>query len=164
MYRTRVPLPISAIAPIVVALVCGMLLGADIRTAPAQEGPESPIDVKGLVIEVLPTAYPRLIACLRERGSLRAADGAGAGYRLSMGANGLTVQGSLPADLEGNPEGSSAEFLLLDARPDRVTWRGAGIPGGRFVIDDPQDDTALGLWYIALHAAAAAIGAASCVP
>ena len=74
------PLPIASFTA---ALVCWMLLGADIPAAPAQEGPESPIDVKGLVTEVLPTAYPRLIACLREHGSLRAADGAVAGYRLS---------------------------------------------------------------------------------
>ncbi len=151
-----------------------MLLGADIPAAPAQEGPESPIDVKGLVTEVLPTAYPRLIACLRQRGPLRAVDGAGAGYRLSMGADGLTVEGSRPPDPPGNPAGDpagdpgggSAEFLLLDAdldaRLDRVTWRGAGIPGGRFVIDDPQDDAALGLWYLALHAAIGPAPSARC--
>lgn len=156
------PLPI---APFTAALVRWMLLGADIPAAQAQEGPESPIDVKGLVTEVLPTAYPRLIACLRQRGPMRAMDGAGAGYRLTMGADGLTVEGSLrpepSGDPAGDPGGGSTEFLLLDARLDRVTWRGAGIPGGRFVIDDPQDDAALGLWYLALHAA---IGPVPCGP
>lgn len=122
----------------------------------AQEGPESPVATGRWIGEVLPGAYPRLVAALAVRegpvvcpGLWPEADA----LRFAATGSGVEVEGRLPPATSG---AAGMGYRLTDrdgdARPDEIVWHDAAAPDAPWRIETPADDTSLTLWYEALAA------------